>query len=66
MEFRELDNVIYRGARDRQLGARMTERIADGKWLPSTPREITAAVTFGTPLTEAQAKEFQGDGWPEA
>lgn len=64
MEYRELDNVIFRGERDRRIGARMTECIADGKWVPSTPRQMTDSQTFGSPLTEAQAKEFQGDGWP--
>lgn len=64
MEYRELENVIYRGERDRQLGARMTEFIVNGKWAPSTPRQITDARSFGTPMTEAEAKEFQGEGWP--
>lgn len=64
MEFRELDNVIFRGERDPRIGVRMAEYLADGKWVPSTPRQMTDSQTFGTPMTEAQAKEFQGEGWP--
>lgn len=64
MEYRELENVIHRGTRDPRIGVRMTEFISNGKWVPSTPRQMTDSQTFGTPMTESQAKEFQGEGWP--
>jgi hypothetical protein len=65
MEFREHENVIYRGEKAPGFKhVRMTEFIVNGEWKTATPRQITNASTYGTPMTEAEAKEFQGEGWP--
>jgi hypothetical protein len=65
MEYCERDNVIYRGEKTPGFKhARMTEFIVNGKWMPVKGDFGLKAMTFGQPMTEAEAKEFQGEGWP--
>lgn len=64
MEYREHDNVIYRGEMDPRKGPRMHEKLVGGAWVKCQAGSGLKANTFGAVMTEAEAKEFQGEGWP--
>ena len=66
MEYREYENVIYRGKRlPRFTHTDMSEAIINGRWQPVAGRQALDASLYGIKMTEEQAREFQGDGWPE-
>jgi hypothetical protein len=65
MRYSELDGVIYRGDVVPQLGSvRYAEKLVGGKWVPAGDGGLKTK-SFGAPMTEKEAREFQGQGWPE-
>lgn len=66
-EYFEKDNVIYRARRVPGFSAPDVEyMIVDGQWKPCSSKDGRDAYTWGNPMDEAEAKEFQGEGWPTA
>lgn len=59
MIYFEKDNVIYRGP-DEKIGP--VEMLVGGKWVPGYG--CTDVRAEGSVMTEAEAREFQGEGWP--
>lgn len=66
MEYRERDNQIFRGVINPEYNsARMTEWLVNNEWQPVEGDFGTKAGIYGTKMTEPEAREFHGEGWPE-
>ena len=65
MEYREFENLIYRCKQSTERpGGPMTEVLINGAWARAGRAGLDARLR-GAQMTEAEAKEFQGEGWPE-
>jgi hypothetical protein len=66
MEYYEHNNLIFAGKKEPLLdGIVMVEYyVVDGKWKPCSAKAGQDARTFGDHVSEQEAKEFQGKGWP--
>lgn len=61
----EHNNMIFRGeVSPITKRPEMTEAIIAGQWQPASSQTMMDAGFYGTKMSESQAKEFQGDGWP--
>jgi len=64
MLYIEHNNLIFRGEMF-DGSPDITAAIVNGKWQPVSSQTMMDAGFYGTKLSESEAKEFQGDGWPE-
>jgi len=64
-KYYEYENIIYRADAVKGMKTPIVEaQLVGGKWKPCAGSEATAARTWGNPMTEEEAREFHGKGWP--
>lgn len=65
MKYYEHGNIIYRA--DTVPGMKtpiVQSRLVGGRWQPCAGHEATAARSWGNPMSEQEARQFHGKGWP--
>jgi hypothetical protein len=66
-EYFENEGVIYHARRFPGMASPYVDyKIIDGQWQQCSGRERVDAYSWGNPMTEEEAKKFQGEGWPKS
>jgi hypothetical protein len=64
MKYFENGGVIFRGTQAPGEAPYVREYLVGGQWKCCTAKEGLDAYSWGTPMTQEEAKEFEGQGWP--